>query len=258
MMKGSKPITSSDSMDVGDPLLDNTFYEEPSSHSWLPRLKQSAILAVLTIYTVISVPTIFFLVIRHSPQPYSPASHVLSYERHPLYFGEDVRYSGLPEEVDEAWDTLLEPINIRTTRDELQQAHSPMSDDIVQVNDGGYVSVLSVYHELHCVDALRRNIFPDYYYPNVTTQEKETNIIHLTHCVDTIRRSLMCKADVAVYAAYWIGDHTAIPSKELRSGSDTVCVDWEAVDSWARARMLPRDQYKVRPGPFEKTGQIKP
>ncbi|KAF2258306.1 hypothetical protein CC78DRAFT_556600 [Lojkania enalia] len=49
------------------------------------------------------------------------------------------------------------------------------------------------------------------------------------HCVDTIRRSLMCKADLAMYTAYWIADHTALPSKELRSNSDT-----------------------VRPGPFEK------
>ncbi|RWA11499.1 hypothetical protein EKO27_g3597 [Xylaria grammica] len=222
MMEDSKSRASSDFMDVKDPLLENTLQEAPSSHSWISRPKGSIILSLLTIYAVISVPALFFLAIRHSPQPYSPASHVLSYERHPLYFGEDVRYSGLPEEVDEAWDTLLEPINIRTTKDELLQAHSPMNDDIVQVNDGGYVSVLSVYHELHCVDALRRNIFPDYYYPNATVQERETNVIHLTHCVDTIRRSLMCKADVAVYAAYWVGDHTAIPSKELRSGSDTV------------------------------------
>ncbi|KAG9236195.1 hypothetical protein BJ875DRAFT_357948, partial [Amylocarpus encephaloides] len=81
----------------------------------------------------------------------APVNHLLSYERQPLYFGEDSKYTGLPEDVDAAWDYLLEP-----------------------------------------------------------------------HCVDTIRRSLMCKADVAVYTAYWIGDHTAFPSKELRSNSNTV------------------------------------
>jgi hypothetical protein len=71
------------------------------------------------------------------------------------------------------------------------------------------------------------------------------------HCVDTIRRSLMCRADLALYTAYWIGDHTAFPSKELRSNSDTICVDWEAIDGWARTRLLPKDRYKVKPGPFE-------
>lgn len=71
------------------------------------------------------------------------------------------------------------------------------------------------------------------------------------HCVDTIRRSLMCKADVSLYTAYWIGDHTAVPSKELRSKSDTVCVDWDAIDGWARNRLLPQNKYLVRPGPYE-------
>ncbi|KAI1646300.1 uncharacterized protein F4817DRAFT_341177 [Daldinia loculata] len=61
----------------------------------------------------------------------------------------------------------------------------------------------------------------------------------------------MCKADLAIYTAYWIGDQNALPSKELRSNSDTVCVNWEAVEVWSRARSLPAG-YKVRPGPFEK------
>lgn len=121
---------------------------------------------------------------------------------------------------------------------------------------------------------MRRNIFHDYYYPNATKEEADYSIVHLSkypsnqvlaprkellihqltdaaHCVDTIRRSLMCKADVAIYTAYWIGDHTAVPSKELRSESDTVCVNWEAIDAWSRQRLLPKDKYKLKPGPFE-------
>ncbi|KAI0875764.1 hypothetical protein GGS24DRAFT_515142 [Hypoxylon argillaceum] len=256
-MEDSKARTSSEYVDVEDPLLEKSLQSKPSPYSWLSRVKRLIFPSIITIYVIFSALALAFLLNKHIPQPYSPASHVLFYERQPLYFGEDARYTGLPDEVDEAWDALLEPINIRTTKDELRQARSPTSDDIVQVNDGGYVSVLSVYHELHCLDALRRNIFPNYYYSNATAKEMEINIVHMTHCIDTIRRSLMCKADVAVYAAYWIGNHTMAPSKELRSGSDTVCVNWEAVDSWARTRMLPRDRYKVKPGPFEKAVETK-
>ncbi|KAI0814709.1 hypothetical protein GGR55DRAFT_632897 [Xylaria sp. FL0064] len=252
-MEGSKTRVSSDIVDIKEPFLENTPHDEANAYTEPSRLNRWICLSILAIYVVVSASALVFLGSKRVLQPYSPASHVLFYERRSLYFGEDVRYSGLPWEVDEAWDNLLEPINIRSTKDELRQAHSPTSDDIVQVSDGGYVSVLSVYHELHCLDALRRNIFRDYYYPNATAKELEINMIHMTHCVDTIRRSLMCKADVALYTAYWIGDHTTIPSKELRSGSDTVCVNWEAVDSWARSRMLLRDRYKVRPGPFENT-----
>jgi hypothetical protein len=38
----------------------------------------------------------------------APVDHALSYQRQPLYFGEDSNYTGLPEEVDAAWNYLLE------------------------------------------------------------------------------------------------------------------------------------------------------
>lgn len=74
---------------------------------------------------------------------------------------------------------------------------------------------------------------------------------NIAHCVDAIRRSLMCKADVATYTAYWIGNQDAAISKVIRSNSDSMCVNWEAVDAWSRKRMVPAGKYKVRPGPFE-------
>ncbi|KAF1952410.1 hypothetical protein CC80DRAFT_452683 [Byssothecium circinans] len=182
----------------------------------------------------------------------APGNNVISYHRQPLYFGEDDKYTGRPEEVDEAWDVLLQPINIRARRHELQMAHVDIGDGIVKLPDGDYVAVLSVHHELHCLDALYRNIYPHHYYSNATAAEEEYNVLHMTHCVVTIRRSLMCKTDLAMYTAYWIADHTALPSKELRSNLDTVCVNWEGIDGWARSRLLPKDNYNVRPGPFEK------
>ncbi|KAK4209725.1 Alpha/Beta hydrolase protein [Rhypophila decipiens] len=184
-------------------------------------------LTVTGLYVVFSAVTLFVLAKDRVPQPYSPANHLLSYQRQRLYFGEDEKFTGHPKNVDEAWDYLLEPINIRATEKELQQARAEFSDDIVRLVDGDYIAVLSVHHELHCLDALRRNIFPEYYYDLNNTADKQMNIAHMTHCVDTIRRSLMCKADVSLYTAYWIGDHTAVPSKELRSKSDTVSMTEE-------------------------------
>ncbi|KAI1073900.1 hypothetical protein F5B20DRAFT_565440 [Whalleya microplaca] len=237
---------------IREPLLDDVFPLRNRNTHWLPTVWRLALSIACVVYVMVSIPILVFWTRDHIPQPYSPVNHVLSYQRRPLYFGEDSKYTGLPKDVDTAWDYLLEPINIRASKQELEQANADFSREIVQLTDGGYVSVLSVHHELHCLDALRRNIFPNYYYPNATAEEVEYKIVHLTHCVDTIRRSLMCKADVAIYTAYWIGDHSAFPSKELRSNSDTVCLNWDAIDEWARARLLPKDKYKVKPGPFEK------
>ncbi|KAI5923267.1 hypothetical protein F4810DRAFT_669587 [Camillea tinctor] len=241
-----------DKSEIYEPIQEKPLSTSSGKLSRIQRVR-SLVLNILCLgYLLVSLPIIIVWSRKDVPQPYSPAHHVVSYERKPLYFGEDSKYAGLPEDVDAAWDYLLDPINIRVTKQELEQAHATFSNDIVQLTDGDYVSVLSVHHELHCLDALRRNIFPTYYFPNATAEEAEYNIIHMTHCVDTIRRSLMCKADLALYTAYWIGDHKAFPNKELRSKSDTICVNWDAIDEWARSRLLPKDRYKVRPGPFER------
>ncbi|KAK3368269.1 hypothetical protein B0H63DRAFT_565001 [Podospora didyma] len=210
------------------------------------------LVCITALYIIASATALVAIWKNHVPEPYSPANHLISYHRQPLYFGEDEKFTGAPQDVDAAWDHLLEPINIAATEEELRQAHADFTNDMVQLVDGDYVAVLSVHHELHCLDALRRNIFADYYYPNATAEVKTMNVNHMTHCVDTIRRSLMCKADVSIYTAYWIGDHTAPISKELRSNSDTVCVNWDAIDGWARERLLEQNKYLVRPGPYEK------
>lgn len=241
-------------LDVHDPLYrDSDTLTTKISECFRFLTSWRLVLAVAcAIYIVFSAPLLIIMSQdRTLLVPYSPVNGMISYERHPLYFGEDPKFAGAPEDVDEAWDYLLEPINIRTSKEELKKARATFSKDIVQLTNGDYVSVLSVHHELHCLNALRMNIFHDYYFPNATAEEEEYNILHMTHCVDTIRRSLMCKADVGLYTAYWIGDHNAFPNKELRSESETVCVNWEAIDAWSRKRLLPKYKYKTRPGPFE-------
>lgn len=42
-------------------------------------------------------------------------------------------------------------MNFKATEEELLQANVNIDDKIVRVSGGGYVGVLSVYHELHCL-----------------------------------------------------------------------------------------------------------
>ncbi|KAH7320643.1 hypothetical protein B0I35DRAFT_477215 [Stachybotrys elegans] len=241
---------SSESTESHEPLLEGPLltsqHTSTASNRW-----RRVLLGVLLAYTLVSCPILIWQIVSRVPQPYSPANEAISYRRKQLYFGEDPVFMGHTDEVDEAWQKLLEPLNIRTSLEEQQKAHADINTEMVQPSGGGYVSVLSVYHELHCLDSLRASLMPDRYYQNATEDSKTFRLFHLSHCIDTIRRSLMCKADPSIYTAYWIGDHTADPNKELRSKSDTVCINWEALDGWARKRLLPSG-YKVKAGPFEK------
>lgn len=77
-------------------------------------------------------------------------------------------------------------------------------------------------------------------------------MIDTAHCIEYIRRTIMCHADVSVYAATWIADSHEKPNKDLISGGERECVNWDAIDKWSRSRALKKKVYKVKPGPFEK------
>jgi hypothetical protein len=42
-------------------------------------------------------------------------------------------------------------MNFKATREELEQANIDIDEKVVRVSGGGYVGVLSVYHEIHCL-----------------------------------------------------------------------------------------------------------
>ncbi|OCK81435.1 hypothetical protein K432DRAFT_450040 [Lepidopterella palustris CBS 459.81] len=81
---------------------------------------------------------------------------------------------------------------------------------------GGYMASLGVYHELHCL------------------------VSSSHHCIEAIRLSLMCAGNPGLYSFKW-GNSTRKP--KTKTNSARTCVDWEALDGWARKRgvgMRPR------------------
>jgi hypothetical protein len=62
----------------------------------------------------------------------------------------------------------------------------------------------------------------------------------------------MCHADLSIYSAEWIADSHELEPKILRSNGESNCLNWNAVETWARGRALERKKFYLRPGPFEK------
>ena len=72
------------------------------------------------------------------------------------------------------------------------------------------------------------------------------------HCIENLRRAVMCHADVGLFSVEWVGDSSqGIEGKRLRSNADSLCVDWDAIDKWARKRALEKGNFYLLPGPFE-------
>ncbi|KAJ6441506.1 Peroxisomal hydratase-dehydrogenase-epimerase [Purpureocillium lavendulum] len=81
-------------------------------------------------------------------------------------------YTGEPRpEVDNAWRELLKYNNIRVS--DAWVHRWGREHEAVKLPDGGYLGMLSVFHELHCI-----SLTPEYYFPNATEKELATNREH--------------------------------------------------------------------------------
>ncbi len=163
--------------------------------------------------------------------------------------------------------------NIRVTAAELGPQNENLTSR-VQLADGDYLGVISVWHDLHCLDIIRRGLRSDYYGSRVKPEEQalftaghygKSNTLRSSpqslsktlalntadHCVERIRQTVMCHADLGVFVPEWVADSHAPESKILHSNAQSQCVDWTALDSWARKRALKKRGFKLRAGPFE-------
>ncbi|KAI0518401.1 hypothetical protein F5B22DRAFT_644705 [Xylaria bambusicola] len=176
----------------------------------------------------------------HRGRSWSPAIDVLDYElvqidrlgtyRHSTYAGPPS-----PEQ-DEAWDKLVRPSFFRASREEMERA-GESTDDAVKIADGGYVTELGVYHELHCIRHLRFYLYRDHYYPNLTSSQQEYLYVHLDHCLESLRKVVMCHGNSALYSFKWHGDNE--PRAAVKSNARSVCVKWDSIESWSYSRTLP-------------------
>ncbi|EGP91869.1 uncharacterized protein MYCGRDRAFT_27270, partial [Zymoseptoria tritici IPO323] len=97
----------------------------------------------------------------------------------------------------------------------------------------GYIAILEAVHELHCLDALRRNLwFNRDHYASTHNASLPVQKAHLNHCVDALREKLMCGADIGVVPWVWSSDpHFITQPNFVRQHQ---CHDFEAVRDWAR------------------------
>lgn len=121
-----------------------------------------------------------------------------------VYHGNTSLYVGMPtDEMDERWEQLY---------------HQYVTVDKKQTQ-------LSVYHQMWCLDFLRKMCTPYFYFPEAGIEELGRLGVQRQHCIDQLRQYVMCNADV-----------TEMPIEEVdgvKIGSSRVehkqCVDYSAL-----------------------------
>ncbi|OAL29030.1 hypothetical protein AYO22_02466 [Fonsecaea multimorphosa] len=170
-------------------------------------------------------------------------------------------YGGIPSpEIDAAWQALISTTDIFLTREEVDEiigndgAFAEVPPDAHLYTDpytGLYQAVPAVFHNLHCLDIIRRGVYIQYYPEELTPSFKP----HIQHCIDSIRQSLMCEADMTPVPEI----HTTHrPNGELEPVFQVThtCRDFKAMQKWAKSRdaldeALWRDNAeRLKPGVF--------
>ncbi|KAK0625826.1 hypothetical protein B0T14DRAFT_421374, partial [Immersiella caudata] len=109
--------------------------------------------------------------------------------------GEDIWVGTPTPEMDALWDKLEAGSIILLDGEE-----ADMVRDRTIMVDGYWVTGLDVFHQVHCLNQVRKALYPEYYPP---TQSGRVNKLHWEHCLDYVRQAIMCNADISPVTSTW-------------------------------------------------------
>lgn len=147
------------------------------------------------------------LVLRKQSDPalqiYSPVNHLIEYHVTNISTGFMTKtpYMGFPnDEIDGMWEDLYQYGDSAITKEEADRLALPT------INERGtdrYLIQLEVFHQLHCLNDLRKAFYPERwpkkweYNEDGTVNRNTMQFRHWDHCIDILRSTLMCNADVS-------------------------------------------------------------
>ncbi|KAF8812984.1 hypothetical protein BYT27DRAFT_7181937 [Phlegmacium glaucopus] len=181
--------------------------------------------AILSLYTVGFVAlSVHFL--EHRPEQlrgiclaqqsmYSPVYDTIEYSTVRFNGSLDFPspYRGFPTAaLDQAWDRIttnnsLWPIRISDEDlKKINKSGRPSNVKYKEIDGGGNMGSIEVFHQLHCLNMLRKSTYPNEYPEIQELWNTRPKFIrnHLDHCIEMIRQNLMCIADVGVISYDWV------------------------------------------------------
>jgi len=104
---------------------------------------------------------------------------------------------------------------------------------------GMYTAFIDSFHQIHCLNALRKSLIHNYQYYWGEKWGFEPYFmfeVHLNHCVDVLLQDLMCRADTNPVTYTWVEDHPA-PYPDFAINRQ--CRDFDALVQWPEEHMIP-------------------
>ncbi|KAJ4470470.1 hypothetical protein J3R30DRAFT_3711809 [Lentinula aciculospora] len=159
----------------------------------------------------------------------APAQDAVQYEvrRFNASFRTDItKYQGTPtEEIDKNWEDLY---RYGVNQIPASEANKLVDKTVpIPGDEDNYIVTLEVFHQLHCLNLLRKSLYPDHYPTSLVN--------HLDHCIDILRQALTCTVDINPLSWYWYEPRKAT---ETKLDGAHKCIDFEKIQEWAYEHRL--------------------
>lgn len=149
-------------------------------------------------------------------------------------------------EVDMAWHKLgnINPIPI-SAQDVRNIGYDPSIvakwPEVYGLGEDAYVARLDVFHEIHCLDMLRREVHFEHYYPQWPNGAPPDHKVHISHCIYALLQSLTCSANTDPFIHYWVdvGDEP-YPDFSI----NRKCRSFDAILDWQEKNSIPMSKFR--------------
>ncbi|KAJ6590667.1 hypothetical protein DFH09DRAFT_908723, partial [Mycena vulgaris] len=112
-------------------------------------------------------------------------------------------YSFTPLEVPGSFSSAVKPMEVPDTQYPIVDHHKwasivPMKRGFIRLGRDGHPFSIALYHQLHCVNALRFTYVTARDGQFKTEEQRSGAFGHANHCLDVLRHSVLCKADTTL------------------------------------------------------------
>jgi hypothetical protein len=108
--------------------------------------------------------------------------------------------------------------------------------------DDAYIAGMDVFHHLHCLDKLRREISYTHYHEanEGPSPGSEIHEAHINHCIDVLAQALKCAGSVDIVTFNWVEGHR-MPQPDFNNNK--VCRDFDVLRDWAKENGIDGDEF---------------
>jgi hypothetical protein len=116
-----------------------------------------------------------------------------------------------------------------------------LENEIWGLGNDAYASVFDVYHQIHCLNTLRKIAYGGYYNKSQgrtnTTRLRE---MHINHCTDMLMQALQCSGNVNLITMHWVETQDG-PWPDMSLNRQ--CIDFERLTEWRKEVTIDMDKY---------------